>query len=85
MASNLDGNIPSLILSLTSFVWNLILLWKLMETTITNNHKKNMTKGRTYELSELDIKVIRFTNQEVLENLDFVLKEISSHLKPPHP
>ena len=37
-------------------------------------------KGRTYELSELKIKVIRFTNVEVLESIDFVLDEISAQL-----
>lgn len=36
--------------------------------------------GRTYELNELKIKVIRFTNQEVLEDIDFVLNEIGAHL-----
>jgi very-short-patch-repair endonuclease len=47
--------------------------------------QKEYDERRTYELGELDIKVIRFTNQEVIENLDFVLKEISNHLKSPHP
>jgi very-short-patch-repair endonuclease len=39
-------------------------------------------QGRTFELSELNIKVVRFTNTEVLENIDFVLNTISSHLMP---
>jgi very-short-patch-repair endonuclease len=47
--------------------------------------QKQYDEGRTYALAELKIKVIRFTNQEVLENLDFVLQEISKHLKSPHP
>jgi very-short-patch-repair endonuclease len=47
--------------------------------------QKQYDEGRTFELGELNIKVIRFTNQEVLENIDFVLNEISSHLKSPHP
>ena len=47
--------------------------------------QKQYDEGRTYELSELNIKVIRFTNKEVIENIDFVLKEISNHLKSPHP
>ena len=37
-------------------------------------------RERTYVLNELDIKVIRFTNKEVLENIDFVLTEISNKL-----
>ena len=47
--------------------------------------QKEYDEGRTYELGELNIKVIRFTNREVLENLGFVLKEISNYLKSPHP
>ena len=47
--------------------------------------QRQYDEGRTYELSELNIKVIRFTNEEVIENIDFVLKEISNHLKSPHP
>src|SRR5687767_1170997 len=34
--------------------------------------QKEYDEGRTYELGELNIKVIRFANREVLENLDFV-------------
>ncbi|MBT1696999.1 DUF559 domain-containing protein [Fulvivirgaceae bacterium PWU4] len=41
---------------------------------------------RTNRLNELKIKVIRFTNREVMEKLDFVLKEIKRHLvDAPHP
>lgn len=47
--------------------------------------QKQYDEGRTYELNELNVKVIRFTNREVLKNIDFVLKEISKHLKSPHP
>jgi very-short-patch-repair endonuclease len=55
---------------------------------IDGNHhnereQKEYDEGRTYELGELNIKVIRFTNQEVLENLDFVLQTISQNLKSP--
>src|SRR3970040_1177090 len=42
--------------------------------------QKEYDKGRTYELNGLEIKVIRFTNQEVLENMEFVLQKIVSHL-----
>lgn len=37
-------------------------------------------QGRTYELSELKIRVVRFTNDEVCKNIRFVLKEIVKHL-----
>ena len=37
-------------------------------------------EGRTYELNELKVKVIRFTNREVLSNIGFVLREIGKHL-----
>jgi very-short-patch-repair endonuclease len=37
-------------------------------------------EGRTYELSGLKVKVIRFTNREVLSNIGFVLREIGKHL-----
>ena len=42
--------------------------------------QKEYDEGRTYELNELKIKVIRFTNREVLDHIDFVLDEISAHL-----
>ena len=42
--------------------------------------QRQYDKGRTYELSELKIKVVRFTNREVLERIDFVLDEISARL-----
>ena len=37
-------------------------------------------EGRTYELNQLNVKIIRFTNREVIEKTDFVLKEITKHL-----
>ena len=37
-------------------------------------------RERTFILNEINVKVIRFTNTEVLENIDFVLKEISKQL-----
>jgi very-short-patch-repair endonuclease len=39
-------------------------------------------QGRTYELSELKIRVVRFTNDEVCKNIRLVLKEIAKHLVP---
>jgi very-short-patch-repair endonuclease len=38
--------------------------------------------GRTYLLNELGIRVIRFTNEEVIERTGFVLKAIERHLIP---
>jgi very-short-patch-repair endonuclease len=40
-------------------------------------------KERTRKLNDLNIKMIRFTNQAVTQNLDLVLKEIRSHLTSP--
>ena len=37
-------------------------------------------RERTYMLNEINVKVIRFTNREVLEKIDFVIKEISKQL-----
>ena len=37
-------------------------------------------KGRTCELNKLKLKVIRFKNHEVLEDIDFVLAEIGAQL-----
>jgi very-short-patch-repair endonuclease len=37
-------------------------------------------EGRTFELLKLQIKVIRFTNEEVIRNTKFVLQEIERHL-----
>jgi very-short-patch-repair endonuclease len=47
--------------------------------------RKEYDEGRTYELGELNIKVIRFTNREVLEDNDFVVETILQHLKSRHP
>ena len=42
--------------------------------------QRRYDEGRTYELSELKIKVVRFTNEEVCENINYVLGEIEKHL-----
>ena len=42
--------------------------------------QKEYDEGRTYELSGLNITVIRFTNEEVIGNLNFVMEEIAKHL-----
>ena len=44
--------------------------------------QRQYDEGRTYELSELKIRVVRFTNDEVCKNIRFVLKEIAKHLIP---
>ncbi|MDQ2658157.1 MAG: endonuclease domain-containing protein [Bacteroidota bacterium] len=37
-------------------------------------------RERTFQLNDLGLNVIRFTNREVIEQMDFVLKELSEHL-----
>jgi very-short-patch-repair endonuclease len=46
----------------------------------TDIEQKQYDEGRTYEINGLKIKVVRFTNREVLEDIDFVLDEIGAHL-----
>ena len=36
--------------------------------------------GREYELKKFDLKIIRFTNDEVLSNIDKVINRIKKHL-----
>ena len=45
---------------------------------------KERDEGRTYELENFGLKIIRFTNEDIFENLDNVLNEIKTHLLP-HP
>ena len=42
--------------------------------------QKQYDAGRTYVLGEFKVKVIRFTNIEVIEQTDFVLNVIRDHL-----
>ena len=44
---------------------------------------KERDEGRTAEIEQFGIKVIRFTNEEILENIEQVLKIIKSHLTTP--
>jgi very-short-patch-repair endonuclease len=37
--------------------------------------------GRSHELKELDIKVIRFTNNEILKSIDSVLQQINDEIE----
>jgi very-short-patch-repair endonuclease len=46
----------------------------------STNEQWQYDEGRTFELKELKIKVIRFTNREVLENIAFVLDEIGAQV-----
>ncbi|MFL5730962.1 MAG: endonuclease domain-containing protein [Cytophagaceae bacterium] len=39
-------------------------------------------KGRTYELENQELRVIRFCNDDVLKKLNYVLEEISKNLIP---
>ncbi len=44
--------------------------------------QKDYDNGRTYELEINDLKVIRFSNEDVRVKLSWVLEEISKHLNP---
>ncbi len=47
------------------------------------NRKKD--RLRDIRLKQLSIKVLRFTNLDVLKNIDSVIKEIEKELNPPKP
>ncbi len=47
-----------------------------------DREQKEYDAGRTFELEQIGIKVIRFTNEEVVKNLFGVLKIIRQHLTP---
>lgn len=42
--------------------------------------QKEHDTGRSYELRQLGIKVIRFTNDQIFQNLNEVIKEIEKHM-----
>jgi very-short-patch-repair endonuclease len=42
--------------------------------------QKEHDTGRSYELQQLGIKVIRFTNDQIFQNLNEVIKEIEKHI-----
>ena len=46
-------------------------------------NQKDYDEGRTAELNRFDLKVIRFTNEEVLVDIDKVVVEIKSYLNEP--
>jgi very-short-patch-repair endonuclease len=46
------------------------------------NDNPEYDKFRTLNLEEIGLKVIRFRNEEVLENMSMVLAEIRKHLTP---
>ena len=50
-----------------------------------NIEQRQYDNGRTYEINELHIKVIRFTNREVLEDFNFVLSKIKESLNTKSP
>ena len=52
------------------------LIVELDGTIHDTREQKEADKGRTYELNEMGIKVIRFSNEEVLANIKDVLKKI---------
>ena len=47
--------------------------------------QKDYDEGRTAELERFDLKIIRFTNQEVLNDVNRVVDEIKRHLSAPNP
>jgi very-short-patch-repair endonuclease len=47
--------------------------------------QKEYDEGRTAELDRFDLKIIRFTNQEVLNNIDWVVEEIKKYITAPSP
>lgn len=46
-----------------------------------NAEIKNKDMGRTYEIESLGIKILRFTNEDVLGNIEEVLKAVRIELK----
>ena len=42
--------------------------------------QKDYDSGRTFEVEELGIKIIRFRNEEIENDINIVLKEIKKHL-----
>jgi very-short-patch-repair endonuclease len=48
----------------------------------TETEQKEYDAGRTYELKELGIKVLRFTNKEVFSDINNVLQTIKKYLNP---
>ena len=41
---------------------------------------KEYDQGRDYEMREMGLKVIRFTNEQVLSNIETVLSDLEGHL-----
>ena len=46
-----------------------------------HNEQRHYDEQRTIKLNTLNIKVLRFTNNDVVSNIDLVLKQIEHHLK----
>ena len=49
------------------------------------NDQAEYDLGRTFELEELGLKVIRFRNEEVFDSIERVLERISNFSTPPQP
>jgi very-short-patch-repair endonuclease len=45
--------------------------------------QREIDENRTFELEQLGLKVIRFTNDEVFKNIENVIKKIEDYLKTP--
>ncbi|MCB0755690.1 MAG: endonuclease domain-containing protein [Flavobacteriales bacterium] len=48
---------------------------------IVHDFQEDYDRGRTYIINEMGIRVLRFSNQEVSENMSSVLKEIRNALE----
>jgi very-short-patch-repair endonuclease len=46
-----------------------------------DSYSQEYDEGRTFELKEFDVRVIRFTNQEILSSLDTVLFKINMEVQ----
>lgn len=46
--------------------------------------RKEYDEGRTAELKRFDLKIIRFSNQEVMNNIEWVIDEINKCLSAPN-
>jgi len=50
-----------------------------------HKYQKKLDEQRTFELNEKGYKVIRFTNEEVLHDINSVLDKIKKEIRPPAP
>jgi hypothetical protein len=58
---------------------------KLTEATIQKKNRQEYDAERTKIINEYGIRIIRFTNEQVLQNTEHVLKNIAENATPPSP